>query len=220
MPRDEIDLDFPLRRQGYCPWRDTRALFVWGTQRQGKRSSGLLGPEYELDWLTPKHDAGRCALIGQPWTPAACPLRSHPGFAVAPLADGAGPGRDILLVERPVGPAGDHGRPWILRGWVAGFEAALDPSVRGKGLGAELFLAAALWRGGPFGDSVSAWYSDAGAACAAAAHTLAVGRAAARGLRIPTEVLADYPQVAQRIKDREANESRALARLLGGPPSR
>ena len=181
---------------------------MWGTQREGVRCSGLLGPDYELRWDDPKHDEAKNL---RPYVPAAHPIAGRPGFALVPacdLGDPSSPGRDVLLLEK-------DGAGRRVRGFVHGFEAALDPALRGSGLGAEMFLAAAFWRSGAFGDSVSSWFSDAGAACAGAAHRLAVGRAAGQRLHVPKDVLADYPEIAAKVRERAENESRALDRLLG-----
>lgn len=69
----------------------------------------------------------------------------------------------------------------------------VEPPFRGRGIGAEIALAAHSVPGLAFLAPSS--YSEAGHASRVAAHRIAVERALAAGLPVPEEVLRDYPQL-------------------------
>jgi hypothetical protein len=116
-------------------------------------------------------------------------IPGHPGFYFASVRGQPG---DVAVVHENE----DDGEFDVVGGYVEE-TLWLSRGVRGRGLAPEIVLEAAERRGGSL-EPVS--YTTAGKSAHAAAHRLAVARAAAAGHRIPPSVLADYPDIAEAVK--------------------
>lgn len=120
-----------------------------------------------------------------------------PGFAFLALPSASGwRACDMAAVERETG---------AVAGGILGGVRWVHPDFRGRGLGAELVLAAYSDPGRTF--LMPSSYSEAGHASRVAAHRIAVERALAAGLEVPDRVLAEEPLPLPASPDREGSRT-------------
>lgn len=127
-----------------------------------------------------------------------------PGLAGTAVSSWAIPGTDLMSLARS--SVADVFEPDVrhlmaldfdgtVAGVFAGGDVYVDPSWRGRGLGAELMLARAVLDDG--GVRSGLLYSPAGHAAAVAAHRLSVVRALEAGREVRPEVVADHPSLGR-----------------------
>jgi hypothetical protein len=127
--------------------------------------------------------------IGQAWIDLrqrACGLQTSPlpqsGYAIA--REGSRYRDGVVIVTGPDG---------TVVGGIASGVVVVAPEHRGIGLGAEAVILAFATGIKRVADPVV--FSEAGYGNRRAAHRIAVKRAIRGGLRVPDEVLADYPHL-------------------------
>lgn len=160
-------------------WQQSRKVFLgaWPVKDPPNRTCALLDEarmetevnEGTMGWL---HTTLR-------------PSRLSPGFF---LADVAGTDGDVVLLHRD----GRDGTLDVCGGYV-GPSLWIEHTVRDQGLSAELILAKARLLDGRLQPQS---YTTLGYKAHASAHRLAVQTALAEGRAVPSQVLRDYPDLA------------------------